>query len=101
MRVSHCLAPGAFALVLMFSGNSFAFSTEQVAPQSSTGVQIADPDGKFEDMTKSSKTTMGNGFFITGGVGQEYNSDSPFEANRPAIPAVPFGYAPVPTFRPR
>ncbi len=100
MRVSHILAPGAFALALMFAGGAFAFSTEQIAPQSTTGVQIADPDEKFEDMTKSDKTT-GNGFFITGGVGQNYNSDSPFDANRPAVPAVPYGYLPMPTFRSR
>jgi hypothetical protein len=82
------------------STTGFAFTPEPVAPQSQAGTNFAEPEASIDEMAKSGN--VGGGFYVGRGVGQQLNSsDSPFDANRPAIPAAPYGYVPSQALRSR
>jgi hypothetical protein len=82
------------------STTCFAFTPEPAAPQSQAGTNFAEPEASIDEMAKSG--SLGGGFYVSGGAGQQLNSsDSPFDANRPNIPATPYGYVPSPALRSR
>src|ERR1700742_1964468 len=88
----------AFLAASAVYATAFAFTPEPAAPQSQTGTNFADPEANLDNMAKSGN--LGGGFYISGGAGQQSNnSDSPFDANRPNVPATPYGYTQSPFLR--
>ena len=88
------------ALSMMAPATVWAWSTEQVSPDSSTGTALAegdDPLKALQDKVNSKNPAGQSGFYVTGGAAQ---SSSPFGfSSNQTNTSVPFGYSPMPGFR--
>ena len=88
------------AISMMAPATVWAWSTEQVSPNSSTGTALAegdDPLKALQDKVDAKNPAGQSGFYVTGGATQ---STSPFGfSSSQSNTSVPFGYSPMPGFR--
>ena len=100
MRTFALSGLAALAISMMAPATVWAWTTEQVSPNSSTGTALSegdDPLKALQDKVDGKNPVGQSGFYVSGGAGRQ---SSPFGFNsNQTDTTVPFGYLPQPGFR--
>ena len=99
MRTFALSALAALAISVMAPASVWAWSTEQASPSTTESANLADPDEALkalQDKVNSKNGSTQNGFYFSGGVGQQTLGPYQFSPNQ-TDPNAP--YSPIPGFR--
>jgi len=100
MRAFALSGFAAVAISMMAPATVWAWTTEQVSPNSAAGAAFGeqdDPLKALQDKVDGKSPAGQSGFYVSGSAGQ---ASSPFGFNSNQTNSnVPFGYSPMPGFR--